>query len=318
MSGEQVNDARRGHFYMYDDVIDDYGKELGAFGVAVYTMLCRRAGKNGSSHPSLRRMAEDLQISERQAKRELKKLKDLDLISIRPRRNEQGRQMSSEYTILDAPKAKKKPEATQSPGPQPEASETPVGEGSVSPPLKDYPESKDYVEANASRPEASDREDSTKVVGLEKYITDRIYVAMREAKLRLPNERFTFHLGRAKDMFAKDEPTDAEMEELPDAFIRHWKIKGWADAPAALNEMRRQKARKEILEESSGGPAPWEPVNPHGDEGTRARRQPYKPMWYATFFGCNEDTAQGWIDEGLTHQDILARLEGRDETRGAA
>lgn len=145
MSGEQVTDGRRGHFYMYDDILDDYGSELGAFGIAVYAMLCRRANKNGRSHPSLRRMAEDLGISESQAKRELKKLRGLGLISIQSRRTAEGRQTSSEYTILDKPRPKKtapKPEVSEDFSSPPEVSETPVGEGSVRTP-KDYPQSKD-------------------------------------------------------------------------------------------------------------------------------------------------------------------------------
>ena len=305
MSGEKVSDARRGHFYMYDDILDDYGKELGAFGVAVYCMLCRRAGKNGSSYPSLRRMAEDLGMSERQAKRELKKLKTLGLISIKPRRNEQGRQMSSEYTVLDAPKAKKKPGVSESPRPKPEDSETPVGEGSVSHPLKDYPERKDCVEANAS----SGKPQSVKPVSLEKYHTDRIYQAMREANYRLPNEQFKFHLGRCQDMLAKDNPTDAEMENLPDAFIRHWKIKGWADAPAALMELRRQKARDELINESKDGPASWEPINPHGEQGTKAKLKPRAAFWYVSAFECDFDTAEKLVKSGKTHSEICEQLE---------
>lgn len=112
---EQVNDARRGVFWMNDDVIDRYGSKLGAYGLCVYTMLCRRADKNGRSYPSLRRMADDLGISERQAKRELKKLRGMKLIDIEAQRDERGQHRSSVYTVLELP-AEESPEATQSPG----------------------------------------------------------------------------------------------------------------------------------------------------------------------------------------------------------
>lgn len=132
---EQVNDARRGRFWMDDEVIDRFGAQLGAYGLCVYTMLCRRADKNGRSFPSLRKMAADLAISERQAKRELKKLKDLQLISIEARRDEQGKQQASVYTILELP------EDTQSPGPEDSQSKS---RGTHSPPKED-PQSKEVT-----------------------------------------------------------------------------------------------------------------------------------------------------------------------------
>ena len=114
------------------------------------------------------------------------------------------------------------------------------------------------VEANAS----SGKPQSVETVGLEKYIVDSIYQEMKAAGLRLPNEHFTYHLGRAKDILAKDEPTDSEIEALPDAFVGLWTIKGKADAHSALLELRRQKKRPDLVRVDAG-PAPWEPKNPH-------------------------------------------------------
>ena len=107
-------------------------------------------------------------------------------------------------------------------------------------PTKERVKEKENVEANASsgKPQS---------VSLEKYVVDEIYAAMKAAKLRLPNSDFTYHLGRAKDMLEKDEPTDGELDHLPASFVRLWKIRGKADAPAALMEMRRQQARVEVL-----------------------------------------------------------------------
>lgn len=134
MSADVVREGRSGRFWMDDAILDDYASELGVHGFAVLAVLCRRAGKNGKSRPSVRRIAEDLGISERQAKRELKKLRDLKLISIETRKDEKGRQLSSGYTVLDPPKREAKPSDNQSP---PEDSETPGGEGSVSHPKED-------------------------------------------------------------------------------------------------------------------------------------------------------------------------------------
>ncbi len=116
---------------------------------------------------------------------------------------------------------------------------------------------KESVEANAS----SGMGNSAEGVGLEKYIVDGIYLAMKEADFRLPNEHFKYHLGRAKDILEKDSPADEEIEALPRAFVDLWTIKGKADAHSALMELRRQKARPDLVK--VGGPPPWEPVNPH-------------------------------------------------------
>ncbi len=122
------------------------------------------------------------------------------------------------------------------------------------PPEPSEPSGNHHVEANASsgKPQS---------VGLEKYIVDEIYQAMKEADFRLPNEHFKYHLGRAKDILEKDSPTNEEIEALPQAFVDLWTIKGKADAHSALMEMRRQKARPDLVK--VGGPPPWEPVNPH-------------------------------------------------------
>jgi DNA-binding Lrp family transcriptional regulator len=279
-----VRDGRRGRFWMDDDILDHYAKELGVHGLAVYTVLCRRAGKNGQSHPSVRRIAEDLGISERQAKRELKKLKDLKLITIQ-RRDTQNK--TSVYTILETP-----PGDSQSP--------TPV---TVSHPKEDTVR-KEGVEANASsgKPQS---------VGLEKYIVDQIYRAMREAKLRLPNEHFTYQLGRAQDVIAKDDPTDAEIRALPAAFVRAWKIWGRADAHTALMEMRRQKARAEVLAEDNERPS--ETPHPHSAQAQEARDKPRAVSWYLSFYSEVPEQLEAWIAGGATHSEIVARLE-----RGAA
>ena len=210
-----------------------------------------------------------------------------------------------EAALQSCPKGKSRVAQSASP-------ELPKGKVSLKRVSKENKE-EENVRANA----LSGKPQSAKPVSLEKYHTDRIYQAMRESGNRLSNEQYTFHLGRAKDMLAKDNPTDEELEALPDAFKRHWTIKGWADAPAALNEIRRQKARDELINESKDGPAAWEPVNPHGEQGTRAREKPYKPYWYATFFSCTEDQAEELIESGMNHREILDHLEGKSE-RGAA
>jgi hypothetical protein len=63
VSGDEVHDARRGIFWMYDDILDVYGAELGVYGIAVYALLCRRANARATCWPSLNGIARDLNTS---------------------------------------------------------------------------------------------------------------------------------------------------------------------------------------------------------------------------------------------------------------
>jgi hypothetical protein len=131
------------------------------------------------------------------------------------------------------------------------------------------------VEANAS----SEVKTSPQTVALEKHIVDGIYAAMRANRTPLDDSDFGYHLGRAQAAVRKMEPTDAELDELPAAFVREWTIRGRADAKSALVELRRQAARPDLVRQD--GPAPWEPINPHSpremrisaDELERRRKQ---------------------------------------------
>lgn len=250
---EQVKDGRPGRFWMDDDVIDRFGSKLGAFGIAVYTMLCRRADKNGESYPSLRRMSEDLGISERQAKRELKKLRDLKLIAIEVRRNERGQHKPNVYTILQLPGA------SESPGFSPGASES-KDRGPVSPPKED-PKSKEGLEeltnvrSSSGKPQSDEKAEEEKQteekgISLEKFVVQNAYDAMLRAGYRILPDEYRFHLGRAKDMLAKDKPTDEEIEALPEAFVQTFEIQGKADAVSALRELRRGRNREKRIAES--------------------------------------------------------------------
>lgn len=144
------------------------------------------------------------------------------------------------------------------------------------------------------------------IVGISKYLVDRFYDAMREEGFRLPNEHFPYHLGRANDILEKDSPTDQEIEDLPQWFVRTWKIKGKADAHSALMEMRRQGAREEVLAERTEK----EPPHPHSAEAQAARDKPRSITWYLSCYNADGDVVLDWINSGLAHSQIVARLEG--------
>lgn len=116
---------------------------------------------------------------------------------------------------------------------------------------------------------------------LASHTMKAIYRAMKDANFTITRKEYGQQVGRVQWMLDNMAPTGAELEELPATYVRAFTIRGAAtDAVYALNEVRRQKARAEVLAESSG-PAPWEPINPHSpreirispDELQRRRRE---------------------------------------------
>ncbi len=167
---------------------------------------------------------------------------------------------------------------------------------------------------------ASSGKPQSEGVAVEKYITDRVYEAMRESTYRLPNEDFGFHLGRARDMLDKDGPTDEEIEALPAAFVRTWEIRGKADAQAALMEMRRQKGREKVLKASQDEQrAPgWETPNPHGEKSGEFARKPRDASVYLAFYpGLPASAVKEWVAGGLLDDEILQRCEEWERTHVA-
>lgn len=97
----QVRDMRSTHWFWMDNaILDIYGPQLGAYGIAVYTALCRMANANGTCWPSLNTLASTIGISRSTVIRSLEKLESLGLISISHRNGSDGSQDTNIYTIL--------------------------------------------------------------------------------------------------------------------------------------------------------------------------------------------------------------------------
>ncbi len=93
-------DARRqGWFWLEDDVIDTYGRALGAIGVAIYAYLARRSDPRGVSFPSYGTIAHDLNLGRRTVINHIRKLEELGLIIVH-RRNGQ-RRTSNIYQLVN-------------------------------------------------------------------------------------------------------------------------------------------------------------------------------------------------------------------------
>lgn len=105
-----------------------------------------------------------------------------------------------------------------------------------------------------------------------------IYNAMKAAGFTITGKNketkkneYGRQVGRVQWMLDNMEPTDAELEELPETYVQAFKIRGAAtDAVYAMNEVRRQPERQRIITDSKNtGPPPWEPINPHGERAPR-------------------------------------------------
>ena len=247
MSGVEVHDA--GDLRKYRTEIPNVVLEMGLspYALTLYLHLKRTAGQNGKCWKSVRTLAEETSVSKSEIARTRTELEERELIAVEQPKDPRKPSVVSIVDIweknFDHFREKK----------------ARVPHGDATCPTDSHKERtiEEGVEANAS----SGIGNSAKPVGLEKYIVDEIYQAMKEADFRLPNEHFKYHLGRAKDILDKDSPTDEEIEALPQAFVDLWTIKGKADAHSSLMEMRRQKARPDLVKVD--GPAAWEPVNPH-------------------------------------------------------
>lgn len=94
---------KRGYFTVDNILLDQYGKELGPYAIAVYVALARFANADAECWPSRRAIYERTGVSVAQVTRELAKLTSLGLITITPQFNEHGDQVSNLYTLLDIP-----------------------------------------------------------------------------------------------------------------------------------------------------------------------------------------------------------------------
>jgi hypothetical protein len=109
MNEDTIEDKRDPGFYIIDDeIIDEYGAQLGPLGVAVYNVLVKHANRHGkSSFPSYQTIADKLGISRNSAIAGVKVLLKFKVIGKRARTNESGAPASNSYKILPVKKQPK-------------------------------------------------------------------------------------------------------------------------------------------------------------------------------------------------------------------
>lgn len=214
-------------------------------------------------------------LSESGIRKLVQKLKDKELVAV-IKHGSDARDHTLWYTInydkLDTLGQIDVPESDTSK--RPGGADLDVTESDTSNKTENPENRSESVESNDSRAKPNSQDT---VVSMNKYVVDAIYAAMREAGYRMPNEDFKFHLGRAQDMLEKDGPTDEEIEALPAAFVGLYEIRGRADAPSSLVELRRQAARARRI--ASSGHAPGHSRGPKpgrapGGNGTEPQGTP--------------------------------------------
>src|ERR1041385_8398041 len=87
-------------FWMNKSVIDVYGAKIGVHGIAVYALLAKCANQEGHAIPSLRYMAQKLNIGTSTVQRYLEILVENKLIERQRRTSEHGGFTSTEYILL--------------------------------------------------------------------------------------------------------------------------------------------------------------------------------------------------------------------------
>ena len=93
----KIRDKRKeNRYYIDNEFLNGYAKEVGVFGQAVYMALCRHA-KDEYCFPSQKHLAVELGISIYSVKRGIKTLKEFNIISVIRR----GKTQSNEYWLLD-------------------------------------------------------------------------------------------------------------------------------------------------------------------------------------------------------------------------
>jgi DNA-binding MarR family transcriptional regulator len=104
MAMARIRDRRQANwFWMNKDILDVYGPQLGATGIAIYAFLARCANEEGHAIPSLRYIARVLALSRPTVIKYLGTLEELGLIEIKHRKDQAGDFASTEYILLTPP-----------------------------------------------------------------------------------------------------------------------------------------------------------------------------------------------------------------------
>jgi len=94
----EVRDRRgKERFYLDDAYLNGYAKICGIYATGVYISLCRHADQSQKCWPSIRRIAEELSISQTQVRRAIKILEQRNII----KKERLGKKLNNRYWLLN-------------------------------------------------------------------------------------------------------------------------------------------------------------------------------------------------------------------------
>src|SRR3990167_2379541 len=94
----EVRDLRRKDKFVMDDFyLNGYAKICGIYATGVYVSLCRHANKEQEAWPSIKKIAEELGISQTQTRRAIKALAIQNIVVVK----RLGKKLNNRYYLLD-------------------------------------------------------------------------------------------------------------------------------------------------------------------------------------------------------------------------
>lgn len=98
----KVRDKRKeDRYYIDNEFLNGYAKQVGWQGQVVYAGLCRHANREETCFPSLKHLADELGIGISSVQIGLENLKEFDIIASEIRMGKTGKRISSFYYLLD-------------------------------------------------------------------------------------------------------------------------------------------------------------------------------------------------------------------------
>jgi hypothetical protein len=114
----KIRDLRRKEKFVIDDeYLNGYARLCGWNATLVYMSICRHADKDQYSFPSIRRMAQQHNVSEKSIERGIRALEAWNIVKvIKKERSQSGTWLCNGYYLLDKEEWKKKPTDCESDG----------------------------------------------------------------------------------------------------------------------------------------------------------------------------------------------------------
>jgi len=94
----EVRDKRaKDRFYLDDQYLNGYAKKCGIYATGVYVSLCRHSNLEQKCWPSIKKIAEELNISQTQTRRAIKILEEYKII----KKEQLGKKLNNRYWLLN-------------------------------------------------------------------------------------------------------------------------------------------------------------------------------------------------------------------------